>query len=517
MRVGPGHHRRLVVVAFALSLVAGATAGAVDSALIDAAKRQDADTIRRLLDEGADANERQPDGATALHWAAHRGHGEAVEMLLASGADVNAVNRLGASPLFLAAKNGDAATIERLLAAGADPGTALPEGETPVMTAARSGTARGVRMLIAAGANVNVREQSRGQTALMWATSQGHHDVMRALVDAGADPEARSKVRPRLVYAAASNGAVFEQGLVENLGGYTPLLFAARQGDVEAARLLLEAGADIDTPAGNGASPLVVAVHSGHPRLAGFLLETGVDPDSIGAGYNPLHAAVLRGDLETLEALLANGADPDVRLRRPTPIQRASEDWSLKSSMVSATPYWLAAYFRESEIMRALADGGADPDLTTTELWLPVKERADGIGPPQVVGGFVTPLQAAVRGASDRGRFYVIANEDPVGEELLALEAVKVAASHGNDVGWGDFTGSAALHDAASRNLVSIVRFLAEQGADVNAEDGRGRTPMDAAVASSRRRRVIASLGPNWTGETVIDVLKEFGAAETGE
>ena len=457
--MGNGTGRRhIVVLALTLS-VAGALplSAAVDSALIDAVKRQDADAIRRLLGEGADPNEPQADGATALHWAAHREHTDAVDLLLGAGADVNAVNRLGASALFLASKNGDADLIERLLAAGADPGLALPAGETPVMTAARSGTARGVRLLTDAGADVNVREETRGQTALMWASAQGHHDVMRALLDAGAD---------------------------------------------------------VDGEAGNGASPLAVAVHSGYPPVARVLLDAGADPDAMGAGYNALHAAVLRGHLATVEALLANGADPDIRLQKPTPVRRASEDWSFKTSMVSATPYWLAAYFREHEIMRVLAEGGADPTLTTTELWQPVKDRADGVGPPQVVGGFVTPLQAALRGASDRGRFYVIANEDPVGEELLALEASTVAVSHGNDVGRADFAGSAPLHDAASRNLVSVVRFLAEQGADVNATDGGGRTPLEIAVASSRRFRLIASLGPNWTGETVIDVLKQFGAVE---
>ena len=508
---------RVAVMAGVTTLTVASVGAAAEPPLVEAVKNRDGAAVRRLLDEGADPNQRQSDGATALHWAVHRDDVDAVNLLLDAGADVNAVNRLGASSLFIAAKAGHDDLIDRLLAAGADAGHALPQGETPLMTAARTGAARGVRSLLDAGADAHVREHSRGQTALMWAVAQGHHDVVRALLDGGADVAAHSTVRPRLMYTDASNGGAFDRGMVESLGGYSPLLFAARHGDTQSADLLLTAGADVDDTAGNDASALVVATHSGHKALARLLLERGADPDGIGAGYNALHAAVLRGDLDTVVALLAHGADPDVRLRRPTPVQRASEDWSLKTSMVSATPYWLAATFREPEIMRALAEGGADATVTTTERRRRLRERADEVDPsePDVVGGFVSALQAAVRGASDRGRFYVIANDDPVGEERRALDTVSVAAEHGVDVAHADFTGSTALHDAAARNLVSVVRFLAERGADVDGKNGRGQTALDIAVASSRRRRLIASLGPDWSGPTVIDVLKEFGATES--
>ncbi len=505
--------RSLLVMA-ALVVTAGAGAADQDPPLIEAVKRQDTGAVNRLLADGADPNVRQSDGATALHWAVHREDTEIVTSLIEAGADVDAVNRLGASALFLAAQGGNATMLRRLLESGADPNLALPLGETPIMTAARSGTVEGVRHLINIGADVNLSERSRGQTALMWAAAQGHHDVVQALIDADVNIEARSTVRPRLMYADAQNGGAFDQGFVENLGGFSALLFAARQGDTAMADLLLTAGADVDGQAGNGATPLVLATHSGHAPLARLLLERGADPDAMGAGYNALHAAVLRGDLGTVVALLEHGADPDVRLVRPTPVQRASEDWSLKTAMVSATPFWLAATFREPEIMRALAEGGADATLNTTELLRKGRERSDRVEPsePVVGGGFVSPLQAAVRGASDRGRFYFIANDDPVGEEQLALEAVTVAADVGVDMDHADFTGAMALHDATQRNLTSIVRFLAERGADVNAKNGRGQTPLDVAVSASRRRAFIPSLGPDFSGPSVIDVLEEFGA-----
>ena len=521
-RVPPFVPFAVVMVFVVLALVgppkAFAEAAPADvPALIDAVRNQDVEAVSTLLREGAAVDERQPDGATALHWSVHRDDLEIADMLLRAGADVNAVNRLGASPLWLASMNGNAQLVERLLQAGANPNVALPEGETPLMTASRTGTLEGVQLLIEAGADLDARESTREQTALMWAVAQGHHDVVRQLVEAGADVTARSKVRPRLMYAARSNGAVFEQGVVENLGGFTPLLFASRLGDIESARMLLGAGADLDDAAANGASLLVTAVHSGHTALANFLLDAGADPNAAGAGYTALHAAVLRGDLEATQALLAHGADPNARLEKGTPVRRASEDWTLRPEYVSATPFWLAAVYREPEVMRVLADAGADPSLSTTERWVPVRERVGGVGPPRLVGGFVTPVMAAVRGASDRARFYVIANPDPVGEERLALETVRVAAELGVDIAAVDETGTSALHDAAARNLKSIVQLLGERGAPLDVKNKAGRTPLDLARAGARRGRGLLGLGPDWASPNAVDLLLEFGATDPSE
>lgn len=506
----------LLLATVALVVTASGAARAADGDLIEAARHQGAEAVQQLLAGGADPDVRQADGATALHWATYQEDIDTVASLIEAKADVNAVNRLGASPLYLAAKSGNANLIERLLEAGANPNLALQIGETPLMTAARSGTAEGVLHLIEAGADVNASESSRGQTALMWATAQGHVDVARVLIEAGADLEARSKVRSRLMYTQAPNGGAFDQGMVEQLGGYSPLLFAASQGHVELARLLLSAGADVEGVAGNDASPLVVATHSGHSDLARLLLEQGADANAIGAGYNALHAAVLRGDLDTVAALLEHGANPDVRLQRATPVQRASEDWALKAPLVSATPYWLAASFREPQIMRALEQGGADPLLTTEELWSVPRDRASRLDPPSPtsVGGFASSVQAAIRGASDRGRYYVLANEDPLGEEQLALEAVIVAADHGANLNHRDFTESTALHDAAVRALASVVRELAERGADINALDGRGRTPLDLAVVAEGRTSFFG-FDLSVPGPSAREILEGFGAVRS--
>ena len=511
---------RLALSVLAL-LVVGATVPdqATAADLIEVARNQNSVALQSLLDGGADPNERQADGATALHWAVYREDMDMVTALLEAGADVNAVNRLGASPLYIAAKSGHGDLMARLLDAGADPDRALQMNETPIMTASRSGTVAGVQALIAAGADVNARENSRHQTALMWAAAQGHVEVARSLIRAGAELEARSKVRPMLMYVDATNGGAFDQGVTENLGGYSALLFAARQGDVEITRLLLNAGADIDGLAGNGTSPLVVAAHSGHTALAIELLNQGADANSMGAGYTALHAAILRGDLDTVEALLDHGADPNQRLLKATPVQRASEDWVLKTPFVGATPYWMAASFREADIMRALADGGADPLQTSQELWSRPRARADRDSyTPQVVGGFESAVQAAVKGDSTRQRFYVQANQDPVGEERLALESVRVAAEHGVNLNHNDHNGSTALHEAAMRNLATVVRELANRGADINALNARGQTPLDLAVAAARRGGgILAQETPERQGPSAREVLTDLGAIRSNQ
>jgi ankyrin repeat protein len=514
-------HEKLLAL---MLLASAAPTLATELALIDAAREQDSAALHNLLAEGADPNASQPDGSTALHWAVHRADNDSVTALLTAGADVNTINRMGASALFIAARSGDANLIARLLEAGANPTLKLKLGETALMSAARTGAAEGIRLIVDAGADVNAKEQSRHQTALMWAAAQGHVAAASELLNAGADIETRSKVRPMLMFIDGANGGAFDQGVMENLGGYSPLLFAARNGNLEMARLLLNAGADINGEAGNGATPLVIATHSGHTSLAVMLLEEGADPDAIGAGYNPLHAAILRGDEKTINALLQHGANPNIRVQKATPVQRASEDWVLRTAHISATPYWLAANFREPGIMRTLVEWGANPTLTNEEQFERLRDRQSRLNPPalherKVVGGFTNAIQVAVRGDSTRSRFYVQANPDPVDEEQLALEAVKVAVEHGVDLNFTDFNGSTALHDAAFRNLATIVSELAKLGADVNTLNNRRQTPLDLAIAAERRLGlgILARETPNFVGPTAKQVLEELGALRANQ
>ena len=265
-------------------------------AIIEALRAGDLETVSTLVAEGADVNAPQGDGATALHWAAHRNDVDVATLLIEAGADVNTANTLGATPLWLAAINGSAPMVERLLESGADPDVSLKMGETPLMTAARSGDLRTVELLLEYGADVNVIERERGQTALMWAVAQEHADVTRLLIESDADVYARSDVWYQLENTAGNTNPSGNFRMAH--GGSTPLLFVARNGDVETARVLVDAGADVQDTEASGASVLVVATHSGHGPLGIYLLEQGADPNAAEAGYTALHAAVLRGQVE---------------------------------------------------------------------------------------------------------------------------------------------------------------------------------------------------------------------------
>ena len=451
--------RKLAGSALLATLVL-ATAGpgaAQDARLIDAARAAESTRVVALLEQGVSANTRQPDGATALHWAAHWDDATMADALVAAGADVDAANDFGATPLWLACLNGSETMVAALLAAGADANAALPSGETVLMTASRTGSAAAVRLLASHGADLNARERTRGQTALMWAVSQQHPDVVETLVALGADVHARSDPQPRRIHtrtAGFNPSGVFDTVL----GSNTPILFAARQGNLDAARHLVAGGADVNDAAATGTSALVVAAHSGHTAIALFLLEQGADPNAAEAGYAALHAATLRGDETLAAALLARGADPNAPVVRGSQGRRNSPDYVLDHDMVGATAFWLAAHFAEPGIMRVLADGGADARIVMEEG--------------------TTPLMAAVA-ARRRQEPGLAAN--PAEDARLVLEAARVAIDAGVEVDAADAAGNTALHTAARRRLDTVVQLLAESGADLNALNDQGQAPLDVA------------------------------------
>jgi len=435
-------------------LAAGLSAAPADTRLPDAARRQDRAAVRLLLDQHADVNGRQPDGATALHWAMHWNDLETARLLVRAGAKADAANEYGVTPLSLACTNGSRDAVALLLEAGADPNLALPTGETPLMTAARTGNVAVVSALLARGADPNAVEQSQGQTALMWAGAEKHAEVARALIDRGADVHARTT------------------------RGGTALLFAARQGDVASAQLLLEHGADVNETAADRMSPLVVATVRGQTALAAFLLDHGADANAAGAGFTALHWAagiweteltgprgiaverdeewralrgVQSGKLELIKALLAHGGNPNARITKP-PLRVGFTRGGL--NLIGATPFVVAAAAADAELMRLLATSGADPKLMTNET--------------------TTALMAA----AGVGRVTV---ESSV-TEAAALEALKAALSLGSDdVNAANAAGDTALHGAASMRSLPLVQFLIDRGARADVKNKRGQAP--AAVA----------------------------------
>lgn len=489
---------------------AGASARqALDLRLIQAVKNEDIAVVRGLLKQRVDVNAPQGDGATALHWAAHRDDLAIADLLIRAGARANVANDLGATPLHLACTNRSAPMVERLLAAGANSRAVLLNGETVLMTCARAGNANTVQAVLAHGADVNAKEHEHHQSALMWAAAQRHSVVVQLLIDARADIRARS-----LTYAQTVVGEQTQRAGREELnytvlrGGATALLFTARVGDVESARLLLKAGADPNDSQPDGVSALVLAAHSGHGNVAALLVEHGADPNAFGSGYSALHAAILRSDLNLAKALLARGADPNVRIAKGTPLRRDTTDWNLPSTLIGSTPYLLAARFLEPDIMLVLVAGGADPGLT-----LP-----DGADAVLLAAGIGSSKTASRRGieAIDFGK---------VEPESRVRDAVAAAVGMGSDPNAANQAGDTALLVAAARGYDTVIQWLVEHGARVNVKNTRGMTPLAAAMFGSTagRGRSAAPAGADSLGfERPIDIahpsavalLKKLGASE---
>jgi len=474
-------------IALCLFVGVSSTLTAQSARLVELAKQQDRAAVRTMVAAGGDVNVAQGDGATALHWAAHWDDVEMAGLLLRAGARINAANDFGVTPLLLASANGQMAMIALLLEAGADPNVASANGEAPLMAAARTGNVDVVQALLDRGADVNYQAPGNGQSALMWAISERHSNVARRLVERGADIQARST------------------------GGYSPLLFAARAGDLESATMLIAGGADVNDKAPDQTSALVVAVVRGHTTLAIHLLEHGADANANATGYAALHwasgsweteltgpngidaqgdeewrslAGVSGGKVELIRALLAHGADANARLAKAPPrvgyTQLAVEHRVAGvNPYPGATPFLLAAMAADVDVMRVLAEHGADPRLAAN----------DGTTALMVAAGL--------------GRYLA---ESRV-TETRALAAVKLALDLGGEINAVNESGNAALHGAAQTKDNTIIKVLAEKGADLNLRNKRGQTPVMIADTVRAGSATVNQKTP--TG----DLLRALGAA----
>ena len=457
-------------------------AAAADLRLVEAVRQGDQEAVRSLLSAAVDVNAPQGDGATALAWAAHRNDLDTAELLIRAGANANSANDYGVTPLSLACTNRNARMVEKLLAAGADPNAAQLSGETVLMTCSRAGNLEAVQAILSrSDVNVDASEIRRGQTALMWAVAAKHSQVAKALIDSGADIHARSRVIETFNHLQVEYYGK-DVHYAAQAGGSTVLLFAARSGDLESARVLLAAGANVNDATAEDGSALVVAAASGHEPLAQFLLENGADPNATDAlGITPLHWALQEG-LQAIVAgrtgptdrfwhranmpglirsLLAHGADPNAEIRKEfhpysDPLFAHNQgNYLPQISIVGATPFLLAVASGDTGSMRTLVEGRADPLLATI----------DGTTPLMVAAGL--------------GREPVMRTEE-MWEKFR--EAAQIALQLGGNVhavGGGERT---ALHGAALMGDPEMIKFLMEQGADIEAKDKYGQTPLTIAL-----------------------------------
>jgi uncharacterized protein len=447
---------------FIVLLPAMTLTAAGKSAVADAAMHGDKAAVRALIQQKADVNAPQVDGATALHWAVRADDLELTDLLLRSGAHVSAANAEGATPLLLAAQNGNTAIIERLLQAGADPNAPLTQlGDTGLMMASRTGSVAAVKVLLDHGARVNTKETWGGTSALMWAASEHHADVVQLLVERGADVNAKSDFVPSASgrgfegtspVAAKANQPVeeFASGLL------TPLMFAAREDDLPSARILIKAGADVNAAGGDGKDALGLALFNGSYDVATLLIDSHTDVNHADTQrFTPLFWAVDRRNMETapnfpwmvttdplpvIQKLLDAGANPNA-LVNSTPRARMREG---SPRIVFSTALMRAAFSGDIELVKLLLAHRADPHIASSDR--------------------ETPLMAACGTGFINGYHRL----RPPAERLAV---VKLLVDVGEDVNAADSYGITPLMVAANLGDVEIVKYLIDHGANLSAHD----------------------------------------------
>ena len=523
----------------AICLLLCAGAFAAGSPVADMAMQNDTAAVRLLLRDNADVNAPQADGARAIHWAAYRSDVQLADLLIAAGANVRLANREGATPLSLACINGNAAMIERLLKAGADANEPGPHGETPLMLASRNGNVAAIKALLDARADVQAKEKLRGTTALMWAVEQAHPSAVKLLVEHGANVGAASNpdakggtaylaptpqqraindgiapdgsyiggrrgaappaARPPVAGSAAATNnaaasapvdinaadaaaanAAFGRAVNKDGGGLTALVFAARQGDLESAKILVESGADVNQVTNYGWTALLTAVQNRHYRLASYLLDKHADPNIPNkGGWNPLYLAtdnrnIEAGDypvrqpdmdhLEFIRYLLDHGANVNARIcgvkSKPGVCVGDSTETRTIFTMQwlyedGATAFLRAAQSGDVPLMKLLLDRGADPNIIT--------EHGDN----------------ALSVAAGVGWVEGVTFE---WSEAQTLEAVKMCLDLGLDPNAADKEGRAALHGAAHKGRNAVIQLLVDHGAKLDQHDFGSRDTISGGL-----------------------------------
>jgi len=586
LRMTLGTASMLLLAALAPSPLTASPPDPASESLLAAAQSGNVTAVGELIRQGAQVGFSEGDGMTALHWAAYNGHEEVVRQLLDAAAPLEAETRNGAyRPLHLASQRGHAAIVKDLVAAGADVnGRTSTGGVTPLHFAAQSGNVEGVNALLAAGAQIDAREEFRAQTPLIFAASFDRVDAVRSLLAGGADWSLASRVvhypteqeidriggerraevldvyrqeagspegwrpTPEQVQAAVKAGHEAQRelllarageienvdreieidlgtgevtggfsGLVGTQGGFTALHHAVREGNARSVRALLEGGVDVNQVSAGGTSPLLMATINGHLDLALELLSAGADPNLVSeAGDSPLyttlnvhwaprarypqqHAHMFQDAdyLQVMEALLEAGADPNLRLNRHLWYLQFTFD-HLNVDTSGSTPFWRAAYALDLKAMRLLLDYGADPEIPTRA---PAPRRRGGYGaasqadasglPPAEAGGpGVSPIHAASGVGYGQGYAGNVHRHVPGGW----LPAVKFLVEElGADVNARDHEGYSPLHHAAARGDDEMIRYLVAQGADVTVVSRRGQTVTDMANGPVQRIRPFPS------------------------
>ncbi len=531
--------RTATAVLIALSAVAtvarssAATLSTTDSnALIEAVQADDRASVARLLAAHPNLNSQQDDGSTALAWAAVRCNSEIAQLLLKAGANPNLTNEQGVGPLYIAIQNGSIPIVRMLLAHGANPNLARADGETPLMLATRLGQVDVMKMLLDRGADVNAREKKFEQTALMWAA--GHPAATRLLLDHGADIHAVSKTwKITATIYTPTTSTLGKTGIpwnndgtwTGNQGGQNALLFDVQEHDLESARMLLDAGVDVNIRAADGTTPLLAALYKWDPlgkefvagtgapaasgssahfgpdiRMANFLLDRGAKVQvADAAGYTPLHGAALavaaittggrdrsaygngralknrksttldpesatklKDDLAMVRRLLAAGADPNRQTLYPT--EGPVGDVRINPAPPGSSPFHIAANSDCLELVQLLADKGANPNLLRKDGHTPFSVSVLSLDLPIV-------KEMVARGAN------LTLHYNPTDHFADPVKPISLPRSN-----------QTIMHIAAGAGAPEIIEYLHSLGVGLDAKNSMGETPLDLADHQERYR-----------------------------
>jgi ankyrin repeat protein len=471
-----------------LSMVGARAWAAGDTRLADAAMKRDTATVRKLIDQHVDVNAPGADGTPALHWLVRVDDFETARRLIRAGADVSKPNRYGVTPMSLASANGNAEMIALLLEAGANANVTDQTGETALMTATKVGNVNAIRTLLDHGASIDARDPAFQQTALMMAVRENHPDVLKLLLDRGAQVNVQTRtgstpnwVLPNSVPGFGHGIGIVRGGLPERgsryliPGAMTPLLYAARDGRIDSAKLLLGAGAEIEHADANGITPLLMAITNNHIEMARYLIDQGASVKAVDwYGRTALWAAIETRNMdvdsstfengvdrtpvfELIKVVLDKGVDVNARTKETPPIRRQMLRVTGDLSWVDftgQTPFLRAALSADLEVMRLLLTRGADPKI------------------PAFAG--TTALMAAA------GVNWVVDQTTDEGPGAR-LEAVKMCYDLGLGVNDVNSMGITAVMGAANRGSDDIIEFLVSKGAKLDAKDKEGRTPLNWA------------------------------------
>jgi ankyrin repeat protein len=411
---------------------------------------------------------------------------------VAAKATVDLANDFGVTPLLEASRSGDAAMVELLLRAGADPKRSHPEGETPLLSAARAGSVPTVRLLLARGVDVNHAEKFQQTTALMWASAEGHNDVVDLLLEAGADPNRQAHVTSLDTRHNADHPT----------GGFTALMFAARNGNEAMVRKLVARGANVNLKNGDDASAVMTAIYNDRFDVAATLIELGSD-----ANDGSLYVAVEMRDattdqfafdgsrrrpdnpntktaLDLMKMLLERGADPNQRFQG-----QFHSTHMPNTDRFDNTPFFRAAVAADVDALKVMIAHGAKLDQTPPVETEPERKPGDiNVGGRRAnPNAGRTPAMVAMTGgrgpAMTGGPAYIRDGAAPFREpgSRKPEDAFALLVGAGADPNAKGPDGSTLLHQAARTGNLEMIRALAAAKVDYAQKNKDGFTALDVA------------------------------------